>query len=260
MMKRMIAVLFAVILVFSAALIPASAAEESASYTVILDDGANLLTTEEKGQLSETLSNLSADCKCNVLFVTAEDLNGASFAHDNNADDYAKCYYNDACGVNTDGVIVFLVLHDEIGSRSIGIFGTGKCEKRLSNDESQEIRDDAISNHNPDSKGYYDFFNAIAVDLGKEIPPHVPFTSLLLAIGIGVIIAAVVMMILKGQLKSVKMEHGAANYTRMGSMNVTASRDTFLYHTVSRTAKPKNNSGSSSSSSGGSFSGGSSRF
>ncbi len=259
MMKRMTAILFAVILVFSAALIPACAAAEDASYTVVLDDGANLLSAAEKDNLNATIADVSAKCQCNVLFVTAADLNGASFPHDNNADDYAKCYYNYTCGVNADGVIVFLVLSDEIGSRSLGIFGTGKCEKRLSSSESEDIRSDAISNHNPDTGGYYDFFNAIALDLSEAIPPHVPFTSLLMAIGIGIVISLVVMMFLKNQLKSVKMEHGAANYTRAGSMNVTASRDTFLYHTVSRTAKPKNDSHSSSSS-GGSFSGGSSRF
>lgn len=259
MIKRITAILFAVVLVFSLALIPASAAAEEASYTIMLDDGANLLTDAERDNLNATIADVSANCKCNVLFVTAEDLNGANFPHDNNADDYAKCYYNYTCGVNTDGVIVFLVLKDEIGSRSLGIFGTGKCEKRLSNSESEDIRDDAISNHNPDSKGYYEFFNAIALDLNNAIPPHVPFTKLLLALGIGFVLAMILMMIFKSQLKSVKMEHGAANYTRPGSMNVTASRDTYLYSSVSKTAKPKNNS-SSSSSSGGSFSGGSSRF
>lgn len=262
MMKRISAILLALVLVFSVALLPAAAeGEADASYQVVLDDGANLLSAAEKDQLNATLYDVSANCSCNVLFVTADDLTGASFPHDNNADDYAKCYYNYTCGVNTDGVIVFLVLHDEIGSRSIGIFGTGKCEKRLSGDESESIRQDAIENHNPDSKGYYEFFDAIAKDLNKAIPPHLKWYMFPLAFLIAFAVAMIILLIFKGQLKSVKMEHGASNYTRMGSMHVTASRDTYLYSTVSRTARPKNNSSSSSSSSsGGSFSGGSSRF
>lgn len=258
MMKRLIAVLFAVVLVFSVALIPAYA---EGTYTYKLDDGANLLSGPEKDALTATIADVSEKCQCNVLFVTASDLNGASFPHDGTADDYAKCYYNYTCGVNTDGVIVFLTLSDEIGSRSLGIFGTGKCEKRLSNDESEDIRDDAITNHIPENTGYYDFFNAIALDLNEAIPPHVAWYKLPLAFLIGFVIALIIMLILRGQLKSVKMERGAVNYVRPGSMSVTASRDTYLYSTVSRTARPKNeSSGSSSSSSGGSFSGGSSRF
>ncbi|MBQ9472409.1 MAG: TPM domain-containing protein, partial [Ruminococcus sp.] len=62
------------------------------------------------------------------------------------------------------------------------------------------------------------------------------------------------------KLITVAMEHGAANYVRAGSMNVTQSRDTYLYSTVTRTEKPKNNGGSSHSSGGGSYSGGSSNF
>lgn len=258
MIKRIAAVLFAVLIVCSVAFIPASA---EATYSYLLDDSANLLTGPEKDALSATIADVSANCKCNVLFVTTNDLYGASFPHNGTADDYAKCYYNYTCGVNTDGVIVFLTLSDEIGSRSIGIFGTGKCEKRLSNEESQDIRDDAIQNHKPENTGYYDFFNAIALDLNKAIPPHVAWYKLPLAFLIGFVIAIIIMLILRGQLKSVKMERGAVNYVRPGSMSVTASRDTYLYSTVSRTARPKNtSSGSSSSSSGGSFSGGSSRF
>ena len=72
----------------------------------------------------------------------------------------------------------------------------------------------------------------------------------------GIIIAAIVAFVLTSQLKSVKMKPHANEYVKQGSMNVTHSQDIFLYRTVTRTARPKNDS---SSSSGGS-SGGVSRF
>ena len=75
-------------------------------------------------------------------------------------------------------------------------------------------------------------------------------------IGFGIVI--LIMLAIRSKLKTVQMQRGAVNYIRPGSMNVAIARDTYLYSTVSRTAKPKNNSGSSTHSTGGSSFGGSS--
>ncbi len=58
---------------------------------------------------------------------------------------------------------------------------------------------------------------------------------------IGIVIAVVVMMTLKGQLKSVKMERAAQNYIKQGSMQVTTAREIYLYKKVNRHEKPQNN-------------------
>lgn len=256
MTKRILAILFAVVLVLSALPISAAAASD---HLCILDDSADLLTKQEEDSLNATLHNLSVECDCNVVFLTAKDLSDNSFSHLNKADDYAQRYYETKCGVNTDGLLVYVILKDEDGDRRLGVFGTGKCEKRLSNKESDEIRSEAISQHSPEVHGYYDFFNSIAEGLLKAVPPHLSWYSLPLALLIGFILALIIMSSARSKLKSVKMEHGASNYVRMGSMHVDASRDTYLYSTVTKTAKPKENS-SSHSSGGGSYSGGSSKF
>lgn len=62
------------------------------------------------------------------------------------------------------------------------------------------------------------------------------------------------MSVLKGQLKSVRMQNAATSYVRPNSMQLTQERDLFLYRNVTRTARPKNNSGSGGSSGGGSHS------
>lgn len=257
MTKRIIAILFAVVLIFSAALIPAGAA---GAYGVKLDDAADLLNSEEESMLTAKMQEVSDTCQCNVLFLTANDQSGATFTFNGTGEDYCKRYYETTFGVNVDGVIVYLTLHDEDGDRQLYVYGTGKMEKRLSNSESEDIRTDAINHHKPETKGYYDFFLSICDGLEKAIPPHMAWYKLPLAFLIGFGIALLILLILKGQLKSVKMERGAVNYVRPGSMNVTASRDTYLYRTVSRTARPKNNSSSSGSSGGGSYSGGGSKF
>lgn len=261
MMKRMTAILFALVLIFSVALLPASAAGEETGYTYRFDDNADLLTDAEEQALKDTLYDVCAACDCNIVFFTAEDLNGANFSHTGTAQDYTQRYYETCCGVNTDGVVCGLILKDEDGDRQVLLYGSGKCVKRLSDSESESIRENAIDNHNPDRNGYYDFLNAIALGVKEAVPPHLKWYMLPLALLIGFVIALIIMSIFKKQLKSVEMQRGAVNYVRPGSMNVTAARDTYLYSTVTRTARPKNNSsGSSHSSGGGSYSGGGSKF
>ena len=204
MMKRITAILFALVLIFSVALLPASAAGEPASYSYRFDDNADLLTDAEEQALKETLYDVCSKCGCNIVFFTANDLNGATFSHTGTAQDYTQRYYETCCGVNTDGVVCGLVLRDEDGDRQVLLYGSGKCVKRLSDSESKDIRDNAISKHNPDSKGYYEFLNSIALGVKSAVPPHLKWYMLPLALLIGFAIAMIIMSIFKKQLKSAK--------------------------------------------------------
>lgn len=257
MTKRLLAILFALMLVFSAALLPVGA---EGAYSVKLDDAANLLSPEEEAQLTGIMNEVSAQNKCNLAFVTVNDLYGASFYHNGTTQDYADMYYETYYGQNTDGIVVLLVLSDEYGKRTIYFSTSGKCINRLSDGEREEILDDIIDNHNPDYTGYYEFLYAAALGLKQALPPHLKWYMLPLALLIGFGIAMIIMLLLRSRLKSVKMERGAVNYVRAGSMNVTASRDTYLYSTVSRTAKPKNSSSTHTSSGGGTHGGGGRSF
>ena len=89
-----------------------------------------------------------------------------------------------------------------------------------------------------------------------------PFYWIFISIGIGVILAFVIVGRMKAQLKTVRFQAAAGNYVKDGSMNITESRDLFLYHTVTKTAKEKSSSGSSThtSSSGRTHGGGGTKF
>lgn len=262
MTKRIICVLFAVFIILSVAIIPASAEGE---HTCKLIDSADILDPADEDTLIGKIAELSKKCDCNVLFITAEDLSSDDFSFDGTAEDYTIRYYEETCGRGSDGIVVSIILSDQKGKRSVSVLGSGKCEKRLSDSESEDIRNDAIDNSNPgsvetaDSKGYTKFLGSIIDGLMKAVPPHVSLLKTVIAFGVGFIVAILIVMSLKKKLKTVQLQRGASNYVRPGSMFVTASRDTYLYSTVTRTAKPKNN-GSHTSSSGGSYSGGSSNF
>ena len=73
---------------------------------------------------------------------------------------------------------------------------------------------------------------------------------LFLALGIGLVLAWVVVSVMKSQLRSVAFQENAASYVREGSMNLTNSRELFLYRNVQRTKhveeKDSDSSGGSS--------------
>ena len=62
-----------------------------------------------------------------------------------------------------------------------------------------------------------------------------------IGVGIGLIIALIVVMTMKAKLKSVKNRNEASDYVREGSFHLTSSSDVYLYRTVRRVARPKNN-------------------
>jgi len=86
---------------------------------------------------------------------------------------------------------------------------------------------------------------------GKESSPGIIFSIIA-----GLVLGFIPVMIMRGQLKSVKMQASAGCYEKAGSRKITLQRDTFLYHTVNRVPRPKESSGRSG---GGSFRGSSGR-
>ncbi len=100
---------------------------------------------------------------------------------------------------------------------------------------------DGADNYN----GYYNY-NDYDNDYDRE--PFGWFPAILTSLAVGALAAFITTSVMRGQLKNVKAETRAANYVVSGSMNVTESRDLFLYHHISRRPKPKSNSGSGGSS------------
>ena len=84
---------------------------------------------------------------------------------------------------------------------------------------------------------------------GKEYKePFGWFGAIALSLGIGFIIALIVVLVMKGKLKTVRFSNNATDYTVPDSMNVTDERELYLYSTVVATPKPKESDSSSSSS------------
>ena len=80
----------------------------------------------------------------------------------------------------------------------------------------------------------------------------------LISIVIGVVVGFIATGMMKSKLTSVKLQSQAANYVRDNSLNITESRDTYLYNQVSRIERSskKSSGGSHTSSSGRTHGGG----
>ena len=249
MTKRICALLFVAAIMLTVVILPASAATTTQPRLI---DNADLLTDDQEKEISSMLTEYSEKQECDIVFLTEPDLKNADFSFNGTAVDYADEYY-DTHGYASDGVLVFITLADETGKRKVQFSCTGKCMKRLSDDEQNEIIDDVFTSLS--NSDYYTAIKKMASEINEKLPVSLKWYMLPLAIGIGFAIAMLIMSSIRKKLKTVEMQHGAKNYVRAGSMNVTAARDTYLYSTVSRTAKPKNNSSGRTSSGGGSHSG-----
>lgn len=97
--------------------------------------------------------------------------------------------------------------------------------------------------------------------------PKEPFNkgiALVIALAAGLILAFIYTGKLKGQLNTVRRQTAASSYVKDGGVNITTSRDFFLYRSVQKTAKETSDSSGGSSthtsSSGSSHGGGGGKF
>lgn len=266
MKKYLFGALLALLLCVSMA-VPALAA---ADLPRLVDD-ADLLTESEQGDLLAKLDEISDRQQVDIVVVTMDTLNGKTPM------DYADDFYDYngyGFGADCDGILLLVSMEDRdwyisscgYGMTAVNDSGVEYISEQFLSDLSDgdyasafttyaDLCDDFITQARTDRP--YD-----SDDLPKA--PFDAFTRLLIAMGVGLAVALIVTGIMRGQLKSVRWQAAAANYVRSGSMNLTESRDLFLYSTVDRTEKPKSDddddSSSHTSSSGQTHGGGGGKF
>lgn len=227
-------------------------------------DKADVLTYNEEVQLLSSLESIREEYGLDVVILTVETLDGEW------PEDLADDYY-DYNGYGEDGILLLICPESGDGHISTAGYGITALTDAGIEKITEEITP-ALS-----SGDYFEAFETYAEycdefiglaksgdpfdydDLPKE--PFSVFKSLILSLIIGFAIALVITLAMKSQLKSVRFQDNASMYVKRDSMNLTHSRDLYLYSRVTRTAKPKD-SGSSThrSSSGRSHGGGSFKF
>lgn len=234
-----------------------------------LADNASLLTDSEASSLLEKLDAISTRQDFDVVIVTTDTLDGKSPMA------YADDYYDEhgyGMGSNNDGVLLLVSMEDRDWWMSTTGFGIDAIT-----DAGVEYISDAFMDDLSDGN-YADAFQTYAnlcedfviqaktgkpYDVGHMPKGELPLgRNILISLVAGLVIALIVTMTMRGKMKTVRFKAAASDYMKEGSMNLTESRDLFLYTHLERVARPKDEGGSSThtSSSGTSHGGGGGKF
>lgn len=268
-MKKIIAVLFCLVLTalmcfsVSADTIP----DERLQPRIV--DGADILTDSEESKLLSKLDSVSEELQFDVVIATTYGLGGSSIR--SVADDYFD-YNGFGYGSSADGCILLIDMEGRdwwISTCGYGITaltdaGIDYIGEQIENDLSDGYYYDAFITY---TDLVEDFVNQARTgnpydsgNMPKE--GYNWFFGIVISLVVGFVIALISTLVMKGQLKSVRRQPAAKDYLVPGSMNVTTSRDMYLYRNVTKRARPKESSGSSThtSSSGRSHGGGGGSF
>ena len=218
-----------------------------------LMDEAGLLSSDEAAEIKAMLDEISERQKFDVVIATVNSLSGKTpMAYADDLYDYSGFGF----GENKDGVLFLISMEERdwyISTTGYGIVAITDAGREYIADEFKSYLSDG--DYAEACRIYaneVDRFVTNAVETGKPYDvgnlPHDPLSLVWIPISliVGFLIAAGVVGGMKSKLRSVNFAAAADSYVKPGSMNVRESRDMFLYSTVSRTAKPKDNDSSSS--------------
>ncbi len=234
-MKKRVIALFTVILMCTLCTVTAFAADSLPH----LIDGADLFTSADEESLSAKLDAVSEEYGLDIVVLTVTTLG------DKTPTEYADDYY-DNNGYGKNGAL--LLIEVEEGKRYVSTSGSCIDEIDVSGlgDKISGYLDD--ENYVSGVNGLVDYVNdAYSFNLGL---------NLVICLGIGLLVAFIAVSTMKSKLKSVRMQTGAASYIKANSMNITDSRDIFLYRTVTSREKAKNDNNNTHTSSSGKTHGG----
>lgn len=255
MKKQSFAIILAATLsagcLFPAAMTVQAEANNSSEALPLVYDAADLLTDEEEAALLDRLDSLSQEYDFDVAVATVQSTDGVAM------NKFSDTFYDDnfyGTGNNYDGIL-FMV---SIGDRKWHITTHGYGMTVFNQDGLDYLKEKVQPKlKDEDFAGaFYEFADQCQLfleqaDTGEPYDastlPTEPLSMkwIPISIAIGFVLALLCTMGMKSQLKSVRSQDNAVDYVRSGSMEVTRSNDIFLYNTVSRTAKPKQEDSSS---------------
>lgn len=228
-------------------------------HPVRLVDDADLLTVEDESKLLNELNEISERQQFDVVVVTTDSLGGKS--PQAYADDFFD-YNGYGMGEEYDGALLLVSMEYRDWYISTCGYGITALDDRALDQMADEFLPEL-------SEGdYYEAFSEFALlcdnyveqaksgGAGSTAAGGLELFVCLLA---GFLVAFIPMHSMKKQMKNVTMRAEASDYVKQGSRVITKSRDAFLYHTISRRPRPKENS-THTSSSGRSHGGGGGKF
>lgn len=222
-----------------------------------LADNANLIDENAEKQLLERLDSLSELYQFDFVVATVKTTGGKDIV--SFSDDYFD-YNGFGYGEDDSGVALII----SMDPREVYISGCGEGTQYFDYADAQNIIDvfyddlkagkyasvvetfigEAESKVDAGRNGSSDYEGGkLPMDVRLTVFLYNWKTTILIPLAVGIILAFITVVFLKRGLKSVKKNEGAADYEVPGSLNITNSREYFLYSNVTKT--PKMNSDNS---------------
>ena len=230
---------FVITLCFFAVLSAKCLCAASEIYNPLLVDEADLLYTGEEEMLNKKIDEFRNIYNADIVIAFLDDTEGME------PDYYAEYYYDKGgygIGHSRDGIFLLVAMEE----RDYRILSNGFCASAIDYSEIDYIGEDIAPYLSGEEylTAAEVFIDECSYYMDIEIN-GVPFNagkSLVISLVIGFICAFVATGIMKGQLKSVHCKKDADQYTKQGSMNITNSKDLYLYRTVNRVKIDNGNS------------------
>lgn len=218
----------------------------------LITDDADTITLSELDEVETALEEVSENHSVDVAIYTEYD--GTITSAMNTADDIYD-YNGFGQGDDRSGLLLYVNME----TRDYWITTTGYCIYAFT-DAGIDYIGDEVSSYMSDGDFYnaYMTFAEMSDDFLTQAENGNPYDTnnlpkapypvvliILISIGIGLIGGLIYVLILKGKMNSVAPVDTARDYVVPGSMNITHSREFFLYRTISKVPKPKDNGGSS---------------
>ncbi len=247
MKRNTFALLTALVLLFS---LPMSVWASDAPPPVV--DNAGLFTPQEAEILTEMALELRQNYEMDIVILTVDSLEGAS------PRDFADDYYDQngyGCGPAYSGALFLISM--EYRDWYISTSGDAMaCDLVASGEEALPWfgTEDYFGGFHAWLSvlpGYFEAGEDAASDYGQTYPEdtvYVIHPSLLMSLGIGLAVAAAVIGIMCFGMNTRRPRRSAADYLTDGSYHLRTCQDLFLYSSISKRPRPRENSGGSRSS------------
>ena len=248
-MKRIIAIIIAAICFLS------TIAAYADFQNPPIADGAEYLTEEQNNELSAQLDKIREKYSFYVVFVSEKSL---SANDEQAAADDIYDYNGYGYGESYDGILFYIAKAER--KYHFSTCGSGETifnENGLKYLEKKIVPYLKEDNYYEAVKSYADHTEELlemAAD-GKPFNKTQHSTKYILCVVAGALLLPLILAYFMMHkklcaMKTAVKEDYAGNYMKPNSMNLDFSRDIFLYSTVTKTEKPKSDSGSHTSSSG----------
>lgn len=224
-------------------------ASSAAGKKSVIDD-AELIKASDEKELDKKIKNIQKD-KFDVVILTVKSLDGKS------AQDYADDYYdnNDYGLDNEKSGVLFLVSKGDrkyhISTKGAGIkaftdYGIGRIKEEikpyLSDGDYFDACDEFLNITKDFVKAYKD---GTPYDTDNPYNEEIDYVILeVIALVIAFVIALISVGIMRLRMNTAKPKGTAMEYIKKGSFKLTSEKDIFMYSTVTKTAKPKDNDNS----------------